>query len=298
MNNNTKNSENKINLGRVKIFESADGYTDLELNVPIRIRIHVNPDLDKYERISIDSLIEFSRTIFEHISRLALIADNEGWNGGDLHGILDLLGLLGMGLSELQQSVPTQFEKYRNNQTSAEPEFENQQFIPQEQIIDVSETSPPYLKATPITEKKIKNFLNNPNTADAAEVFAKAVTTIKDRNPLYYALARHYSDEMFKAVNHGRICTPERMALLYPIFREINLETDEIKAEEARDERLVQEEEENLETLAKQISDIMHNPLLPEKIHTFIDEQLSTISGNIHTPENVLYNLEQLRSKK
>jgi len=41
---------------------------------------------------------------------------------------------------------------------------------------------------------------------------------------------------MNKAVN-GRICTPERMVLLYPIFREINAEMDEINAETERDKR-------------------------------------------------------------
>lgn len=48
--------------------------------------------------------------------------------------------------------------------------------------------------------------------------------------------ARNFSDEMYKAIK-GRICTPERMATLYPIFREINEETEEIIRNEKEFER-------------------------------------------------------------
>lgn len=63
-----------------------------------------------------------------------------------------------------------------------------------------------------------------------AKAFAVAITSAKHCDPLYLQLRQHFADEMNKAVK-GRICTPERMAKLYPIFREINLETDEIKLE-------------------------------------------------------------------
>lgn len=72
---------------------------------------------------------------------------------------------------------------------------------------------------------------NNTNVEEIPEtdgkIFADAILNTEFGNPLYMQLAKHFSDEMYKALK-GRICTPERMALLYPIFREINIEMDEI----------------------------------------------------------------------
>lgn len=45
------------------------------------------------------------------------------------------------------------------------------------------------------------------------------------------SLWQRFGKEMDRATR-GRICTPERMNFLYPIFREINLEMDEIKRSE------------------------------------------------------------------
>jgi hypothetical protein len=71
---------------------------------------------------------------------------------------------------------------------------------------------------------------NKTETTEIKEgaVFGQAILNAEIGSPLYLQMARHFADEMFKAVNHGRICTPERMAGLYPIFREINVEMDEI----------------------------------------------------------------------
>ena len=63
-----------------------------------------------------------------------------------------------------------------------------------------------------------------------AKTFAEVVQNVEWASPLCFQLQRHFADEMYKAIE-GRICTPERMALLYPIFREINIEQDEIKRE-------------------------------------------------------------------
>lgn len=73
-----------------------------------------------------------------------------------------------------------------------------------------------------------KDRTQKTNEKPEAEVFAEMITTVEFGSELYLKLASHFSDEMRKAVNQGRICTPERMALLYPIFREINIEMDEI----------------------------------------------------------------------
>lgn len=68
-----------------------------------------------------------------------------------------------------------------------------------------------------------------PNTEPG--IFADAVATVDRDSPLYKELYALFNREMEKAVKRGRICTPERMALLYPIFREINAEQDEMSAE-------------------------------------------------------------------
>lgn len=74
---------------------------------------------------------------------------------------------------------------------------------------------------------------NNTNQTEIPETdgktFADAILNAEFGSPLYHQLARHFADEMYKAIK-GRICTPERMAVLYPIFREINIEMDEINA--------------------------------------------------------------------
>ena len=64
--------------------------------------------------------------------------------------------------------------------------------------------------------------------AKESEVFVKSILDPNCSNALHHELYQHFSSELHKAVK-GRICTPERMALLYPIFREINIEQDEIE---------------------------------------------------------------------
>ena len=59
------------------------------------------------------------------------------------------------------------------------------------------------------------------------KLFADAI--LKAEGELYKTLLNHFVSEMDKA-RKGRICTPERMAALYPIFREINIEMNEINA--------------------------------------------------------------------
>jgi hypothetical protein len=84
-----------------------------------------------------------------------------------------------------------------------------------------------------ITEK-----IENTETKDA-ETFVKAILELaeaKNMTPLYTQLYKHFCDEMRKAVN-GAICTPERMAKLYPIFREINIEAEENRKWHAEMER-------------------------------------------------------------
>ena len=63
------------------------------------------------------------------------------------------------------------------------------------------------------------------DTANFGEMYEAAKGDFK----LRMKLSQHFMDEMDKA-QEGRICTPERMAALYPIFREINDEQDEIEA--------------------------------------------------------------------
>jgi hypothetical protein len=81
---------------------------------------------------------------------------------------------------------------------------------------------------------------NNTNVEEIPEkdltdgkLFAEAI--LNAEGELYTTLYKHFADEMNKAVK-GRICTPERMALLYPIFREINIEMNEIKTYWDREE--------------------------------------------------------------
>ena len=61
-----------------------------------------------------------------------------------------------------------------------------------------------------------------------AKVFAEAILNAEFGSQLFHKLCGHFADEMYSAIK-GRICTPERMAVLYPIFREINIEMDEIE---------------------------------------------------------------------
>lgn len=64
--------------------------------------------------------------------------------------------------------------------------------------------------------------------AKEVEAFTKAVLVMDDyATPLSLLLYEHFCQQMKQAVEHGRICTPERMVLLYPIFREINNESAE-----------------------------------------------------------------------
>lgn len=63
------------------------------------------------------------------------------------------------------------------------------------------------------------------------EAFALALEKAESSLPLMSSLKELFSSEMEKAIFRGRILMPERMAKLYPIFREINIELSEIDAE-------------------------------------------------------------------
>ena len=64
-------------------------------------------------------------------------------------------------------------------------------------------------------------------TIDGKEFSEQMLNTDWEDSPdNYKKLYGLFNSEMQKAVREGRICTPERMAVLYPIFREINDETD------------------------------------------------------------------------
>ena len=57
--------------------------------------------------------------------------------------------------------------------------------------------------------------------------------------------------------------------------------------------------EAKLRDLASKISEIMNNPLLPEKLYNVITDEIADIGApvDIHSPENVLHNLEILNGK-
>ena len=56
--------------------------------------------------------------------------------------------------------------------------------------------------------------------------FEKAITRTAFMSDVYRDLVKAFCFEMHNALT-GRICTRERMAKLYPIFREINIEQEE-----------------------------------------------------------------------
>lgn len=84
---------------------------------------------------------------------------------------------------------------------------------------------------------KKKKLSNKSILKNDVRIFSEAIRSFNLPSPLSDVLYKHYTDEMMKAVNHGRICTSERMAILYPIFREINIEQEEIRAEHEQFER-------------------------------------------------------------
>ncbi len=68
-----------------------------------------------------------------------------------------------------------------------------------------------------------------------SEAFVLALNNAEFMSPLYIQLCRRFGHEMDKAIK-GRILTPGRMIALCPIFREINIETDELDAEYQKEE--------------------------------------------------------------
>lgn len=62
-----------------------------------------------------------------------------------------------------------------------------------------------------------------------ALAFQTAIVAAKDDVRLRSALSEFFIKELYKAIDKGRICVPERMAVLYPIIREINDETDAVE---------------------------------------------------------------------
>ena len=63
-----------------------------------------------------------------------------------------------------------------------------------------------------------------------SEEFVETILSEEVASPRYTELWHHYGKLMRRAVREGRTATPERMAKLYPIFREICDELDEMDA--------------------------------------------------------------------
>lgn len=145
----------------------------------------------------------------------------------------------------------------------------------------------------------------NPNLDAETKIFADKLLKADQKEHL--ELATYFTSEMHKAIE-GRICTNERMIALYPIFREINLEMDEINKredseqieyEKAQDETPeekplldLSEQPENLNILAADLSKVMKNPLLPTRIYDCIHEQLTTVGADTDGAEWILANLK------
>lgn len=51
----------------------------------------------------------------------------------------------------------------------------------------------------------------------------------------------------------------------------------------------------DLEILAKQISEILHNPKLPGKFFAALGDEITEFENDVHSPENVLHNLRELQ---
>jgi hypothetical protein len=69
-------------------------------------------------------------------------------------------------------------------------------------------------------------------------------------------------------------------------------ETDAPKREASNDG-------DEIQRLANQISELMHNPLLPEKIYNVLTDEFASIpEGLTDTPENILFNLKQMLNKQ
>lgn len=63
------------------------------------------------------------------------------------------------------------------------------------------------------------------NKPTDSKAFTEAILSLDKSSIQYRELWYEFGKEMRKATE-GRIATPERMAILYPIFREINEEQD------------------------------------------------------------------------
>ena len=147
----------------------------------------------------------------------------------------------------------------------------------------------------------------NRNPDAETKKFAERLLKAEAGDKQHLALANHFAEEMRKAVE-GRICTPERMIALYPIFREINIEQEEIheieaseqiEYEKGQDETPeekplldLSEQPENLNILAADLSKVMKNPLLPTRIYDCIHEQLTTVGADTDGAEWILANLK------
>ena len=62
------------------------------------------------------------------------------------------------------------------------------------------------------------------------EAFAQAMAKADRDGPLYHQLFNHFGEELEEALK-ARLCTRERMIVLYPILRQINLEDDQVEEE-------------------------------------------------------------------
>ena len=118
--------------------------------------------------------------------------------------------------------------------------------------------------------------------ATDSKTFADSITNADFFSPLYAQLVKHFSDEMHKAVK-GRICTPERMAKLYPIFREINAEMKEIEKEIEADEAAAPKASENstVKSMALKLDFILNQTDITDEARDVIEAILCDNANSV-----------------
>lgn len=92
------------------IYERDDD-AFIKINIPLRLDNLNIKEFEEYEKPIQDQLRIFTNAIFQHIPFLMEVAEEKDLHSIDIRGILDLLGAVGLGLSEAKELVRMNFEK-------------------------------------------------------------------------------------------------------------------------------------------------------------------------------------------
>ncbi len=319
--NNATETETSKSKG-FKMYKHKNGNTEITFNLPIKFftGLKVN-EAEARGQVRNEIWLALANLAEEIVSRSHQLLMQDYNNPSAVQTHAESLGLFGSYIRGYS-SLLDELELYENHKTK---EFS-------EQFKDFAETAPLDLS------KMCKSFLGTNDTPDISEKQAVEPENLKEHTlgivtdkishvlesekasdevkSLIQDIIHELSNESEVYITHPKIIKTALPIIaeetnngyfrgslhsLQNILRNLSPELEEELAQyEKRFESKPTDIVNDLNDLAAQISELMKNPLLPDKLYNLIADEMNDMGSKVDlfAPENVLHNLELLRDSQ